>query len=165
MAAQKSIQPKSKSRLGWVLLAWVIAAFIFLSVQPVMSLHSSPPLEFLQPDSDWGAERRAMEDKAARIYWRLAVEVIQHRHPFGTQLPERPLAEFELNQKEFPAWKARDFDSSRTHHWQHLRSLWGSPQVWNRTYVWDPARIGKRFVELFTPVRRVADQIVSRFLQ
>lgn len=160
----KTIQPKRKSRLGWILLAWAVFAFLFLSFQPVMTLRPDPPLEFLEADPQWGAERRMMEDRAARIFWRIAAEVVQQRYPFGTILPETPLPEFRLNEKEFPGWRARDFSASRAHHWQRLRTLWGSPQLWQRSYVWSPERIGRRIVELFMPVRRAAEDILSRFL-
>jgi hypothetical protein len=161
---QKTIQPKPRSHVGWLLLGLVIFAFLFLSYQPVMTLRPDPPLEFLEADSKWGAERRMMEDRAARIYWRLAVEMVQARFPFGTLLPESPPDEFRLNEQEFPRWRTRDFSASRSHHWGRLRSLWSSPQIWQRSYVWNPDRIGRRFVELFMPVRRAAEDILSRFL-
>lgn len=126
-------------RLGWWLLLSLAVALVFaLCYRPVMRLNPEPPAGFGETRPEWDATRQAAEDRAAQAYWQLAQNFVQWKFAFGTELPAEPIAEFQLDEKDFPRSGIAAAPATRARYWKKLREVWPLPQNWSRTYVWNP---------------------------
>jgi hypothetical protein len=115
---------------------------IYLSTRPLMRLRAEPPPEFLDTPRDWNAKRRAAEEQLARAYWSSAVRHLQPSYQFGTKLPDEPLPEFKIEDKDSPE-NLKDDPVARARYWQKLRQIWILPQAWEKSNGWNTDWIRK----------------------
>jgi hypothetical protein len=120
------------------LLILIVPVFIFIyfSTRATLVLQDEPPPEFLRMQSDWRPKRRVAEERMARAYWKRAVDEVQWRYTFGSNLPSDPPADFQisetgLSQPEDPG--------ARVRYWQRLRQVWPLPDAWRKSYRWSTA--------------------------
>jgi hypothetical protein len=111
-------------------------AAILHSMRTRMELAPTPPSEFLQARSEWNAERREAEAQIARAYWDCAVVTLQWKYPHGLSLPEKPLAEFQIDARSLSS-ALKLAPQSRDRYWQRLRKVWGLRQSWKEVRVWN----------------------------
>jgi len=128
-----------RGHLGWTFLVLLLAVLGFLSYRPVMRLKAELPPGFMDVRKEWNAERRAVEERTARAYWQLALTVVQRQHTYGARLPEDPVPEFKLDEREFPAGSSPASPATRAKYWKRLREAWLLPQAWEQTHQWSLA--------------------------
>jgi hypothetical protein len=147
----------------WLLLLLPIAAVFALCYRPVMRLKSEPPAGFVEARKEWDAKRQAAEGRAARAYWQLAVNIVQWKQPYGTELPAAPSAEFKLDEKDFPQGGIEGAPATRDRYWRELREVWPLPQSWERTYVWNPAWLTEFLTSSMAGIWSFVDGLLQRF--
>ena len=121
---------------GWALLLLLVGLIGFLSYRQVMRLKAELPPGFAEVRKEWNAERRAAEEGTSRAYWQLALNVVQSQHAYGTKLPENPVAEFKLDEREFPEGSSEASPATRVKYWKRLREAWPLPQAWQEHSEW-----------------------------
>ena len=140
--------PKDRRQL-W-LPPYAIIFFVIIIVLALIFVHSSlrsqnrlaidPPAEFSAAPADWSAQRKVAEQKLARAYWDLAVNIVQWRYTYANALPASPPPEFQLKAASSLS-SATVPDGSRDFYWQRLRQVW--PYAWRQSYVWDTRWVSK----------------------
>jgi hypothetical protein len=130
-----------------------------------MRLKPEPPRGFADAQKEWDAQRRATEERAARAYWKVAVNIVQWKRPFGTELPAEPFAEFRLEEKDFPRGGLEAAPATRARYWRKLREVWPLPQTWHETYVWNPAWLTELLTSSMQAIWRFVDGIMRRLEQ
>jgi hypothetical protein len=121
----------------WILLFVPAAVAFVLCFRPVLRLNTQPPPDFAETQKDWDATRQSAENRAAEAYWTLAVNMVQWRFAYGTELPADPIDEFRLEEKDFPRNSIAAAPATRIRYWNKLRSSWRQREIWSRTYVWN----------------------------
>jgi len=161
--ASFSVLPlENRPRRRWVVSKVAIATGMFLLMTvsllgtylwtvPVMQLKPGFPAEFVDQNPNWGATRRVREQEVALAYWRLAVESLQARYPFGSELPTEPPTEFQVGTKYAPPGGAKPSSETRDYYWQKLRRIWVQPEFWVASPDWD--------AQLASRVRRVLEEL------
>jgi len=147
-----------RGHLGWALLLLLLAVVGFLSHRPVMRLKAELPPGFVEVRKEWNAERRAAEERTARAYWQLALAVVQWQYAYATMLPENPVAEFKLDEREFPAGSPEASPATRAKYWKRLREAWPIPQAWQQHHEWTLAW----FPEMMTRFAMASSEFLSR---
>ncbi|MGA2629010.1 MAG: hypothetical protein ABSG54_02240 [Terriglobia bacterium] len=142
---------------GWALLLLLVGVIGFLSHRPVMQLKAELPPGFAEVRKEWKAERRAAEERTARAYWQLALNVVQSQQAYGTKLPENPVPEFKLDEREFPEGSSEASPATRAKYWKRLREAWPLPQAWQQHHEWTLAW----FPEMMTRFAMAASQFFS----
>ncbi len=154
------------SRLAkWLLLLLPVAVVFAFCYRPVMRLKPEPPEGFVETGKEWDAKRQSAEARAARAYWQVAINIVQWKHAFGTELPDAPIAEFKLDERDFPRGGIEAAPVTRARYWNKLRAVWPLPQTWRRTYVWNPSWLTELLTSLFQDVWRFVDGILRSFEQ
>ena len=127
----------------------------YLWTAPVIELQPEAPAEFIDQNPNWSARRRARESEVAQAYWQVAVDSLQARYPFGTELPADPPTEFQVDDKYAPTSSAKAVSETRAHYWEKLRKFWVGRQSWVERYegktwwaarfwqVWDQLRASR----------------------
>jgi hypothetical protein len=123
--------PEAKRRgiLGLIAAAFVLGA-LYVSIRPVMRLQAEMPSEFVDSRPDWNSQRLLAEERLARAYWECAVKAIQWKYAYGTNLPDRPPAEFQVAMQ---GTRGATMDA-RERYWRRLRKLWSSSVPWRGSY-------------------------------
>lgn len=154
---------RGKVRGGVVALAILLGVFAVLSYRPVTRLRPEPPASFLEMHKEWDAQRRAVEERAARAYWEQALQVVQLKYSYGEPLPTEPPAEFSIEKRGFPLGSPGASPASRARYWERLRAAWVSPQAWQKSNEWSTAWAGESLVAFQQGVLRFVDSIFGRF--
>lgn len=150
-------------RFGWLLLILLPLAVVFaLCYRPVMRLKPQPPAGFVDVQQGWDATRQATEDRAAQAYWQLAVNLLQWRFPFGTELPADPIAEFRLAEKDFPRSTIAAAPATRIRYWNKVRATWPLSSSWSETYVWNTDWLKESLSSFMEAILRFTDNILGR---
>jgi hypothetical protein len=110
---------------------------VYLSTRPVMRLQPEAPAEFIDQSPNWSAKRRAREEAVAQAYWQVAVESLQTKYPFGSELPADPPTEFQIENKSVPPVSAKAFAETRARYWEKLRRIWVERQSWVEHLGWN----------------------------
>ena len=153
-----------RARHGWWLLVLLPLGLVFaVCYRPVMRLKSEPPVGFMETRKEWDATRRAVEGRAARAYWQLAINTVQWKFAFGTELPAYPIDEFKLDEKDFSRSGIEAASTTRARYWNKLRETWPRPETWNRTYVWRTGWLTEFLASSMETVSRFVDGIMRRF--
>lgn len=151
-------------RLGlWVLLFLPVALVFVLCYRPVLRLKVEPPPDFVETQPTWNANRQAAENRAAQAYWQLAINLVQWRFAYGTDLPGEPLEEFRLDENDFPRSSAAAAPATRVRYWNKLRAIWTQPQAWSETYVWNTDWLRELFSKFTDSASHFIDGLLSRF--
>ena len=162
--AGMKIGRKRRMRLGmWLLLLLPAAIVIVVCYRPVMRLKAQPPPGFVETKKEWDATRQAAEDRAAQAYWQLAINLIQWRYAFGSELPGQPLEGFRLDEKDFPRNSFAAAPATRVHYWNKLRTVWTQPQAWSETYVWNTDWLREALSRAMDGALHFTDGLLSRF--
>ena len=159
----KPKKPRGKVGGGVVALAILLGVIAFLSYQPVTRLRPDPPPSFLEMRKEWDAQRRAVEERAARAYWEQALQVVQVKYEYGAPLPTEPPAEFSIEKKGFPPGAHEASPATRIRYWERLRVVWISPQAWEKSYEWSTAWVGESLVAFEQGILRLVDSIFGQF--
>jgi hypothetical protein len=131
-----------------ILLAFTVPVLaVYLWTVPVMQLQAQPPAEFIDESPNWSPARRGREQDVARAYWQAAVDNLQEKYPFGSELPTDPPSEFDAGKKYLPAGGAKALSETRDHYWQKLRKVWVQRGAWEESSQWD-AQWASRFKHL-----------------
>jgi hypothetical protein len=146
-----------RKHLGWALLLLLVGVIGFLSHRPVMRLKAELPPGFAEVRKEWNAERRAAEERTARAYWQLALNVVQTQHAYGTKLPENPFPEFKLDERDIPEGSPEASPATRAKYWKRLREAWPLPQAWQQHHEWTLAW----FPEMMTRFAMAGSQFVN----
>jgi hypothetical protein len=93
----------------------------------VMQLQASPPSGFVVENPTSGAKERARQYQLAQAYWMLAVNDLEHKYPYGTDLPAAPPPEFKVDQNGL-----KDDAATRRIYWDKIRELWSKPEDWKQ---------------------------------
>jgi len=125
-----------KFALWWIPVA-ILLVLAFASISPTRKLRGTPPTGFADSQAGWDARRQASEEQVARAYWECAVGVVQWRFAYGASLPEDPPPEFTLSSSNLPSGTTVSPDA-RKRYWGKLRKAWALPEVWEKSYVWNP---------------------------
>jgi hypothetical protein len=112
---------------------------------------------------EWDAQRRAVEERAARAYWEQALQVVQVKYEYGAPLPAEPPAEFSIEKKGFPPGAHEASPATRIRYWERLRVVWISPQAWEKSYEWSTAWVGESLVAFEQGILRFVDSIFGQF--
>ena len=147
----------------WLLVLVPVGAVFGLCYRPVLRLKPEPPAQFVEMHKEWDATRQAAEDRAAQGYWQLALNIVQWKFAFGTELPVEPIAEFRLDEKDFPRSGIAAAPATRAHYWKKLRETWPLPQYWSRTYVWNPGWLPESLSDFMDAVSRFVRGITQHF--
>lgn len=162
------VRLKRSQQLGlgkWLLVLLPLAVVFALCYRPVMRLKPQPPAGFVETRKELDAYRQAAEGRAARAYWQMAANILQWKYPFGTDLPAAPIAEFKLDEKDFPRGGIEAAPATRQRYWAKLRAVWPLPQTWQRTYEWNPAWLTELISSSFQHVWSFVDGILRRLGQ
>ena len=128
--ASLRIGRERRVRIGpWLLLFLPVALAFVLCYRPVMRLKAQPPPGFVETQPDWDATRQAAENRAAEAYWQLAINLVQWRFAFGSELPGEPIEEFKLDEKDFRRNSIAATPATRVRYWNKLRTVWTQPHV------------------------------------
>jgi hypothetical protein len=109
--------------------------FIYRSWQPVMHLRAVPPADFLNVPSTWTPAQRRVEERLARAYWNVAIQLSRSSYVYGDRLPSEPPAVFSVDPKAYPS-AVEGAAAARLRYWRNLQSVWHSPESWDQTYEW-----------------------------
>ncbi|HEV2387262.1 MAG TPA: hypothetical protein VGS20_08405 [Candidatus Acidoferrales bacterium] len=128
----------ASSALSWVLTVFAViamagaltAVFVRMTPQKVISmqLRNQAPNGWVTVNAAWSAKRRSHELQLAQAYWMIAVNDLQHRYAFNTELPPNPPPEFKVDTADL-----KDDAATRTHYWDEMRVLWTNPDTWQQT--------------------------------
>ena len=146
----------------WLLVLLPVAVVFALCYRPVMRLKPQPPAGFAETKTEWDATRQAAEDRAAQAYWQLAINLVQWRFPFGTELPPDPMPEFRLDEKDFPRSSIAAAPSTRARFWNKLRMTWPQSQAWGETYVWNTDWLRESMSSAMDAISRFTDNLTRR---
>lgn len=150
-------------RLGrWLLLFLPLAIAFVLCYRPVMRLKAQPPADFAETHKEWDATRQASEDRAAQAYWQLAINLVQWRFAFGSELPGEPIEEFKLDEKDFRHNPIAAAPATRIRYWNKLRTVWTQPQAWSETYVWNTDWLREFLTTAMNFIIHFTDGIIAR---
>ena len=153
-------------RIGWWLAVCLPPALVFaLCFRPVMRLESQKPSGFAEVRKEWDATRLSSEERAAGAYWQVAINIVQWQYPFGTDLPDTPVAEFKLDEKDFPHSGIEAAPATRARYWKKLQEIWPRPQSWEKTYVWNPGWLTESLSSFVEGTWRFVDGIFRRLAQ
>ena len=139
---------------GVCLVVMVALSLVYLSRRTVMRLQPEAPAEFIEQNANWSAKRRAREQEVAEAYWRIAVEGLQERYPFGSELPAEPPTEFQIDKKYVAMGGAKAFSETRARYWENLRISWVQRESWVERHEWN--------TQWAAPLRHIWDQLCSR---
>ena len=105
---------------------------VYISTPPPMQLRLQPqaPPDYVDQDPKWDAKRRAQEEQVAQAYWRLAVENLQQKYPFGSELPVEPPALFHIDSQDDPPGSDKALTETRNYYWDRLRTYWLQRAYW-----------------------------------
>jgi hypothetical protein len=138
---------------------------VYLSRGVVMRLQPEAPAEFIEQNANWNAKRRTREEEVAQAYWRVAVESLQERYPFGSELPAAPPTEFQVEKKYFATGGAKAFSETRACYWENLRRSWVQPQSWVEHHEWNTqwaAGLWRLWRQLNSPISKVTTVAVGK---
>lgn len=123
-------RPSASSGTSWLVVVVILVCFFSLeSIRPARRLRDRPPADFVRASGDLSIQQVREQERVARSYWRLAVEWLQQKYPFGTTLPSSPLDHFTL---------ADESDAgARLRYWNRLREVWNEPESWVKGYEWN----------------------------
>ncbi len=162
--ARLKISQVRRARLGlWLLALLPLAVGFVLCYRPVLRLKTQPPADFAETQTAWDATRQSSENRAAQAYWTLAVNLVQDRFAYGNELPEEPIDEFRLAEKDFPRNSIAAAPATRVRYWNKLRILWPQREAWVRTYVWNTEWLGESLSKFTDAVRHSIEVVMSRF--
>lgn len=151
-------------RLGmWLLLLLPVALVFALCYRPVLRLKAQPPPGFVETQRGWDATRQSAEERAGQAYWQLAINLVQWRFVFGSELPAEPLEGFRLDEKDFPRNSIVAAPATRVRYWNKLRTIWPHPQSWSRTYVWNTDWLRESLSKAMDSALHFTDGLLSRF--
>lgn len=130
----------SGNALGKLIAALVLIAlaagltitFVKLAPRPTfaMELKNEPPAGFVYENPAWSPQLRAHQLQLAQAYWMIAVNDLQHRFPYAQPLPATPPPNFRVSQNGL-----KDDLATRTRYWEQMRTIWMSPEDWQRVPV------------------------------
>ena len=100
------------------------------STHPVMQLLANPPADFVDQNPTWNAKRRAHEEEVAQAYWQVAIDNLQEKYPFGSELPADPPTDFQVDSKYAPPGGPKALAETRDYYWERLRTSWAQRQCW-----------------------------------
>jgi hypothetical protein len=139
-AAQKEA---SGGMLGRLLMGAAVVALaaaltaVFVRLAPTsskqtvaMQLRSDPPAGFVVENPRWGATERARQLQLSHAYWMLAINDLEHKYPYQTELPATPPPEFRVDQNGL-----KDDAATRRLYWDEIRKLWSTPDAWQKVTV------------------------------
>jgi len=151
-------------RLGaWLLLLLPVILVFVLCYRPVLRLKTQPPPGFAETHMEWDATRQSAENRAAQAYWQLAINLVQWRYAFGTELPAQPMEEFRLEEKDFPRNSIAAAPATRVRYWSKLRALWPQRHAWSETYVWNTDWLRESLSKAMDSAMHFTDGLVTRF--
>lgn len=157
------IGPERRIRFGvWLLLFLPVAVIFALCYRPVLRLKAQPPPGFTETKPEWNATRQAAEDRAAQAYWQLAINIVQWRFGFGTDLPAHPIDEFRLDPKDFPRSTVAAAPETRARYWNKLRTVWPQSTSWSEVYVWNTDWLRETLSFILEAVGRFTDRFTGR---
>jgi hypothetical protein len=161
--AGMKIGRKRRMRLGmWLLLLLPVAIVFVVCYRPVMRLKAQPPSDFVETNKQWDAARQSAEERAAQAYWQLAINLVQWRFVFGSELPGQPPEEFKLAEKDFRSNSIATAPATRIHYWNKLRTVWTQPQAWSETYVWNTDWLREFLSKFMDSAVHFTDGLLSR---
>ena len=161
--ASLRIGRERRVRIGpWLLLFLPVALAFVLCYRPVMRLKAQPPPGFVETQPDWDATRQAAENRAAEAYWQLAINLVQWRFAFGSELPGEPIEEFKLDEKDFRRNSIAATPATRVRYWNKLRTVWTQPHAWSETYVWNTEWLREFLSSAMDSAMHFADGILAR---
>ncbi len=146
----------------WLLVLLPVTVIFALCYRPVMRLKPQPPPGFVETKPEWNATRQSAEDRAAQAYWQLAINIVQWRFGFGTELPAEPIQEFRLDPKDFPRSTIAAAPDTRRRYWNKLRTTWPQPDAWTETYVWNTDWLRESLSSFMEAILRFTDNILGR---
>lgn len=131
---------------AWLFIVIILAGlFFYESIRPAMRLRDNPPSDFVEVRADLSSQQLREQERTARSYWELAVELVQGEYPYGTTLPSSPPDDFILQDES---------DSgARVRYWNKLRELWDEQEIWVRGYEVDTAWVNDLLSSLRTEVK------------
>jgi hypothetical protein len=145
--ATLNLAPSGTRRHGTVAkLFLAVGLFLAITVPPLCVYISTPPPaqlrlqaerppDYVDQNPNWNSKRRDREEEVAQAYWRVAVENLQGKYPFGSELPADPLPEFQVDSKYDPPGGAKALTETRNYYWERLRSCWLQREYWVETPV------------------------------
>ena len=130
----------------WLLIVIILGGlFFYESIRPARRLRDRPPSNFAQERAGMSSQQLREQERIARSYWELAVELVQEEYPFGATLPSSPPDDF-IVQDESDA-------GARARYWNKLREIWDEPEIWVRRYAWDSGWVAELLSALRTIVK------------
>jgi hypothetical protein len=143
----RAMVPRLALLAGACLVIMLLLTGVYLSRDLVMQLQPQAPAEFIDQSPSLNAKQRIREEELAQAYWRVAVVSLQERYPFGSELPAEPPADFQVDDRYFPAGGAKASAETRAYYWERLRSIWARRQSWVEFHEWNtPLAAGLRHV-------------------
>ena len=113
----------------------VLCVLAYASLRSEFRLREQMPASFFDA-SHVPKERVAAEEKAARAYWKCAVEQIQWKYGYAHRLPDEPPEEFAVTEEDAGA---TPHDAAlRSRYWIRLRAMWNESGIWHEKYEWSP---------------------------
>ena len=128
-------RPRVSQVALWLVAIAPTALLIYWSARPVMRLREEPPAAFLDPGPGLSSKQAASVARLGRAYWDWALQHVQRKYPFGTRLPDAPPPGFDADARDLP--KGLESDVIKLRYWRKLRDVWGQPQVWETSYLWN----------------------------
>ena len=126
-----------KVALGLVATTLILPGIYVVSTPPTTRLRAEPPAGFFDERQDLSAKRRAREEQLARAYWERAVQDVQAKYGFGTNLPDEPPAEFRVEEKGLSGNSPKVDPIARARYWGKLRQFWVLPEAWEKSSGWN----------------------------
>jgi hypothetical protein len=121
----------------WLIPVAPILVFVILSIRLATHLRADPPAEFFEASPDSNGTEPATEERLTRAYWDSAVQYVQLKYAFGTNLPLEPVPEFKAERVGGRDGNSKDDPDTQRRYWRRLRRVWVLPQAWEQSYVWD----------------------------
>jgi hypothetical protein len=140
--ATLKLTPYGTRRHGTVAkLALAVGLFLAITVPPFCVYISTPPPaqlrlqaerppDYVDQNPNWNSKRRDREEEVAQAYWRVAVENLQGKYPFDSELPADPPSEFQVDSMYDPPGGAKALAETRNYYWERLRSCWLQREYW-----------------------------------
>ena len=140
--ATLKLTPYGTRRHGTVAkLALAVGLFLAITVPPFCVYISTPPPaqlrlqaerppDYVDQNPNWNSKRRDREEEVAQAYWRVAVENLQGKYPFDSELPADPPSEFQVDSMYDPPGGAKALAETRNYDWERLRSCWLQREYW-----------------------------------
>jgi hypothetical protein len=122
-----------------IICGLVLGLFLYVSYRPQFRLREQMPPEF-GPDTTLDSRARSAELRIAQRYWTCAVQQIQWRYAYGSQLPQDPPSDYTITAAGVKP-SASELDT-RIHYWKKLHLVWTLPDAWEKTYTWTLDWIG-----------------------